>query len=185
MGVKNFERLVIDASIARSAGESINPTSSNCRIFLETVMQEGYLLVMTREIKQEWDKHQSRFARTWLLSMVAKKKFLPITPGDYSSLWEKLDKMVFGNEQVTLDIRYQDNQRKAVIKDIHLLEAAFESDRCIFSLDDKMRSLLQQAIECCPEIAGIIWANPDRDEEKIVVWLQSGMPDSKSRYLHI
>jgi hypothetical protein len=115
MGVKSFERVVIDASIARSAGESINSTSSNCRIFLETVMQEGYLLVMTREIKQEWDNHQSRFARTWLLSMVAKKKVVPVTPGDYSSLWEKFDKMVFGNEQVTLDIRYQDNQRKAAI----------------------------------------------------------------------
>lgn len=174
MGVKNFERLVIDASIARSAGESAHPTSSNCRIFLETVMQQGYLLVMTREIKQEWDKHQSRFARTWLSSMVAKKQLLAISnSGDYANMWDTLDRF------------YQDKQRKEVIKDIHLLEAAFESDRCIFSLDDKMRSLLQQAIECCPEIAGIIWANPDRDDEKIIIWLQSGVPDSKSRYLHI
>lgn len=84
-----------------------------------------------------------------------------------------------------LDRFYPDKQRKEVIKDIHLLEAAFESDRCIFSLDDKMKSLLKQALEYCPEIAGIIWANPDRDDEKIIIWLQSGVPDSKSRCLHI
>lgn len=174
MGVKSFERLVIDASIARSAGESSHPTSSNCRTFLEAVMQEKYMLVMTKEIKQEWDKHQSRFARTWLLSMIAKKQFTPIShPGDYANLW------------ATLDEFYQDKQRREVIKDIHLLEAALESDRCIFSLDDKMRSLLKQAVVCCPELVAIIWANPDRDDENIIVWLQSGVPDPQLRCLQV
>lgn len=153
MGVKSFERVVIDASIARSAGESSHPTSSNCRAFLETVMQEKYMLVMTREIKQEWDKHQSIFARIWLRSMIAKKQFISLSnPGDYANLWSTLDEF------------YQDKQRREVIKDIHLLEAALESDRCIFSLDDKMRSLLKQAVICCPDLVTIIWANPDRTE---------------------
>ena len=50
---------------------------------------------------------------------------------------------------------------------------------------DAMKSLLQQAIESRPEIAGIIRANPDRDEEKIIIWLQSGVLDSKPRCLHL
>jgi hypothetical protein len=50
----------------------------------------------------------------------------------------------------------------------------------ITAMDDKMRSLLKQAVACCPDLVAIIWANPDRDEEKIVVWLQSGVPDPQS-----
>jgi hypothetical protein len=54
-------RLVIDASVARSSGDqgATYPTSVNCRDFLLAVLNICHQLVMTQDIKAEWDKHQS------------------------------------------------------------------------------------------------------------------------------
>lgn len=71
-------RLVIDASVARAAGgeDAKNETSKSCRNFLAKVMAISYQIVMTPELKAEWDKHKSVFAQRWLSSMVAKKKLV-------------------------------------------------------------------------------------------------------------
>jgi len=67
--------LVIDASVARAAGDvSMNPTSRNCREFLQTVLQICHRMALTAPIQEEWNRHQSRFARDWRTSMVARKK---------------------------------------------------------------------------------------------------------------
>jgi hypothetical protein len=67
--------LVVDASIARAAGDvSTHPTSRRCCDFLLAVREICHQIVMIAPIQHEWDKHQSRFARTWRLSMLAKKK---------------------------------------------------------------------------------------------------------------
>jgi hypothetical protein len=66
---------VIDASIAHAAGEvSMHPTSRNCREFLQAVLVICHRMVLTPRIQQEWSKHESRFARTWRKSMMARKK---------------------------------------------------------------------------------------------------------------
>ena len=67
--------LVIDASIAMAAGEtSMHPTSRNCREFLQAVLTVCHRMVLTEPIQEEWTRHESRFARTWRKSMMARKK---------------------------------------------------------------------------------------------------------------
>ena len=67
--------LVIDASIAKAAGEiSMHPTSRNCREFLQAVLKLCHRMAMTEAIQAEWNKHQTRFARGWRTSMVARRK---------------------------------------------------------------------------------------------------------------
>ena len=68
--------LVIDASIARSCGapNATFPTSKNCRDFLNAVLTICHRMVLTDDIKEEWDKHQSIYAKKWRSSMVAKRK---------------------------------------------------------------------------------------------------------------
>ncbi|MGA9382780.1 MAG: hypothetical protein WBV73_28800 [Phormidium sp.] len=64
--------LVIDASVARAAGgeSAKSPTSKYCRDFLLAVLDISHRVVMTPDIRKEWDKHQSSFARTWLRTIV-------------------------------------------------------------------------------------------------------------------
>src|SRR3954452_5022187 len=74
-------RLVIDASIARAAGDSsTHPTSRNCRDFLLIVLEICHRAVMTAPILEEWNRHQSRFASTWRKSMMARKKLEVLKP---------------------------------------------------------------------------------------------------------
>jgi hypothetical protein len=74
--------IVVDASVARSCGDStaIHPLPIQCRDFLLVMQEHRHSVVMTKEIRAEWDKHQSRFALTWLRQMVAKKQF-NVQPG--------------------------------------------------------------------------------------------------------
>jgi len=68
--------LVIDASVARAAGteNATSPTAQACCAFLKAVLEICHRMVMTPEIKKEWDKHESRFAKKWRSTMIAKKK---------------------------------------------------------------------------------------------------------------
>jgi hypothetical protein len=92
MVAKNSQRLVIDASVARSAGDkdATYPQSVHCREFLLAVLDICHQIVMTPAIKAEWDKHQSKFALMWRRQMVAKKKwnYLEISIND--SLWTEI-----------------------------------------------------------------------------------------------
>ncbi len=177
MSKSSSKCLVIDASVARAAGppHTSHPTSSNCRNFLENVLTICHRIVMTPEIRKEWDQHQSRFARQWLATMIAKKKLLPLKnlPTD-SSLWECLEK-----------IAATDEQRKQIIKDIHLLEAALASDKTIISLDEKTaRKFFRRAAQESSILRTIAWVNPDLvEEEQPIAWLEGGAIPEQKRLL--
>jgi len=177
MSKSNSKCLVIDASVARAAGppHTSHPTSSNCRNFLENVLKICHRIVMTPEIRTEWDQHQSRFARQWLATMVAKKKLVALKnlPTD-SSLWECLEK-----------IAETDQQRSEIIKDIHLLEAALASDKTIISLDEKTaRKFFTLAAQTSSILQKIAWVNPDRvEEEQPIAWLERGAIPEEKRLL--
>lgn len=70
-------RLVVDASVAQAAGGkgARSDVSKSCRDTLQAILDICHRLVLTKEMRREWNKHQSSFARTWRVSMVARKKF--------------------------------------------------------------------------------------------------------------
>lgn len=52
MGKRHAGRLVIDADVAHSAGTSEHPVASASRVFLHTVYDFGYHVVMTEAIRE-------------------------------------------------------------------------------------------------------------------------------------
>lgn len=168
------KRLVIDASVTRSSGgsEAIHPTSVNCRNFLLAVLEICHRVVMTPGIRQEWDNHQSRFAREWLRRMVAKKKLvaLPDLPVDVE-LWSKVEALA-----------ESDGQWAQMAKDMRLIEAAIATDKTIVSLDENTaRKLFGKAATQIQAMQSIIWVNPDKPEEQCLDWLQKGALPEKQR----
>ena len=165
--------LVIDASIARAAGEfSEHPTSRNCREFLQAVLDLGHRMAMTAPIQLEWNKHQSRFARRWRTSMMARKKLEIVKVPSDRSLEKRIELIVAAKRVVAL-----------IEKDRHLLEAALATDQRIASLDDEVRMHLQVHRSRLPEVARICWVNPDARAERAVAWLESGAPADQFRTL--
>ena len=70
---KGGRRLVIDADVARSAGETEHTVSSACRQFLDVVPEFRHRVVMTSEIQEEWRKHASRYTYRGLERMCARR----------------------------------------------------------------------------------------------------------------
>ncbi|MGK7928754.1 MAG: hypothetical protein AB4290_26540 [Spirulina sp.] len=175
---KSSKNLVIDASVARSAGgeDATYPTSVNCRNFLQTVLDRGHKMVMTSDIKKEWDRHQSRFADIWKRTMIAKKRVVYLKElRDRQELWQIIESTI---DEETY------KQGEAMFKDFHLLEAALETDKTIVALDEVVRKLFAKASEQAREIGEIVWVNPDRiDEEQPIPWLKNGAEFASDRTL--
>jgi len=160
--------LVIDASVARASGgkEATHPTAGAARDFLLAVLTICHKAVMTPAIRDEWDKHQSNFARKWRRSMMARKKLDLVNLEELEGLRQKID---------LIDIPQA--SRTAMLKDCHLIEAAIATERRIISLDATARELFSVASHNVKEIRDVIWVNPAHDSGRIVAWLNDGAPD--------
>jgi hypothetical protein len=164
--------LVIDASIAKAAGETLHTTSRNCREFLLAVLDICHRMVLTNPIQDEWNRHQSRFARQWRKSMMARKRIVFADVVANVSLQKAIARVV-SNKSIAAIIE----------KDRHLIEAALATDKRVTSLDDRVRRWLCEAGHRLPQVASICWVNPDLPDERTIAWLDAGAPDERSRRL--
>lgn len=165
--------LVIDASIARAAGEvSMHPTSRGCREFLQSVLELCHRMAMTDPIQEEWKKHQSRFARRWQVSMMARRKVVFVEIASHLSLEKRITRVESNKVLVAM-----------MEKDRRLIEAALVTDERVISLDDRMRKHLQDHVAKLPELRSICWVNPCSPEEDVAAWLEAGAPAERSRML--
>jgi predicted nucleic acid-binding protein len=159
---KNSKRLVIDASIAMAAGRTMHPTSSACRAFLEEVRKICHRTVLTPALAKEWKKHQSGFAAEWIIEMRSRRKVVDVALPE--------NQMVRDQQAV----KARGKISKAVAKDLHLVEAALETDKAVVSLDEKARhDLLTEAT------AKITWVNCDVEGRRAIDWLRKGARPKK------
>ena len=175
MRTRNSKRLVIDTDVAQASGDqdATDPRAINCRNFLKEVRSQDHWVVMTREISEEWKRHQSRFALEWRASMDARRRIDRINLPEDAELQAKVTTTT-NNE----------NEIEALQKDFHLLHAALATDQTVISLDETVRQLFKQASQQVGEIRNIIWVNPDRTaEEHPIEWLQNGAPPEAHRQL--
>lgn len=159
--------LVIDASIARASGGkgAVHPKAADTRNFLVTVLQICHKAVMTPAVRDEWDKHQSNFARKWRSSMVAKKKLLLVDVPENDEIRNQVTSANIGQKQ-----------KNAMLKDCHLLEAAIANDFRVISLDDTVQELFKNELNF-PEVNNVLWVNPTVEAQQILNWLCHGAKD--------
>ncbi|MEK7729699.1 MAG: hypothetical protein AAB354_14935 [candidate division KSB1 bacterium] len=174
MAGKSSRVLVIDASVAHASGgeDAMFPTSVRCRDFLKAVLRICHRMAMSPAVAEEWNKHQSHFARRWRVAMTSKKKIVYCEAGSNKNLRTRITQAAVG-----------DKESAAMLKDIHLLEAAQATDRIVVSLDETVRKLFAQAARRIGELKSITWVNPDESEEKPIAWLEQKMRQDKSRQL--
>jgi len=174
MPAKVSRRLVIDASVARAAGgeEAVFPLSKQCRDFLKKTLAVGHRAVLPPPVNAEWKKHESSFARQWRTAMVARKKLVLDDVAEDTILREAID-----------DAAETERTRLAMLKDVHLVEAAHATDRTVVSLDDTVRGLFGAASRRVRVLRIVVWANPRHEDEGCSAWLEDGAPPDKHRQL--
>lgn len=158
------KRLVIDASVLHASGESVHPTSRGCREFLEHVRDICHRAAATEAILNEWSTHQSKFAFGWRRAMYARRKIeiLSVQPDE-----------AMRNRLPRPDLTVAEHE--ALLKDIHLIEAALAADKIVVSLDDEARALFDVG-----SLSTILWVNPVRHFADCLAWLAAGAePDER------
>src|SRR5437016_10683470 len=98
-------------------------------------------MVWTPAIRDEWNRHQSRFARTVRVGMVARKKLCFMDVTHDASLLQRIEGTATSANQVNI-----------VRKDFHLIEAALATDHTVVSLDDAARVVFKTAVASVMEV---------------------------------
>lgn len=176
MPARVSRRLVIDASVARSAGgeHASYPRSKNCRDFLSAVLTICHHIVLTPEISKEEREHWSSFSRKWLDRMYGRKKVHYVGNPVNADLRGRIEHALRNATE---------KERAAVRKDFLLIEAALLADRTVVSLDDIARNLFARTAQTVGELRGFAWVNPDRAEEEPILWLENGARPEKRHLL--
>lgn len=165
---KKTFRLVIDADIAHSAGESQHPDSSNCRKFLESVHDNKHILIMTGAIREEWNRHQSRYSRRWRKLMFSRGQFEIVRIDENEKI-----------EKILSDFGLTETQEKIALKDSHLIDTAVKSDKIIASADDTARNVFSIAAIKAKILKNLIWVNPKKIASELTVWLEGGKTEKE------
>ncbi|MGE1234049.1 hypothetical protein ACQJ0G_01300 [Bacillus altitudinis] len=174
--------LIIDTSVVTSASdkkhddeiESLDKKESpkKCSDFLNKFLQTENKLGLTQDLKTEWLNHQSYYTLKVLSKTKEERRIIKIK--DYED--------VEGVRQKVNNIK--DKQRiGAILKDIHLLEAAILTDKLIISLDNKARSNFSHFYNCISNLPNVCWINPCDSQENALSWLDSKDKYSKERFL--
>ena len=171
MANQGSRRLVIDADVVHSAGETEHPISSACRKFLETVLDARHHVVMTDAILEEWRRHMSRYSRRWRRRMYGRRLVIQIEVNEDEILRGRIDAAVHRD------------QKAIVAKDVHLIEAAIATDRLVTSKDESVRGVFKGASDQVSDLKQIVWVNPTRDEETPIDWLRNGAKAEAHRML--
>ncbi|MFY9824577.1 MAG: hypothetical protein WAM82_24585 [Thermoanaerobaculia bacterium] len=167
------KRIVVDASVARSAGweGAADVLSRHCREALEAI-KSIHSVVFSKEGLSEWRRHSSGFARTWLIEMYGRKKVIWAGTIQEDSFRARL-----------LQLAPSEPIRAAMEKDAHLIEAAIQHDRIVLSRDEAMRQILRQVAAEIREVAQILWANPALEDDGVLDWLEGGARVEAARRL--
>jgi hypothetical protein len=157
--------LVIDASVARSSGgsETLEPTAKACRERLKTILDVRHRMMMSQPIREEWNKHQSNYARTWRRNMYARKLIEIVNVPEDETFRNKIRLKAANTKNM-----------EAMIKDCHLIEAASIADRIVISRDDEVRDLFRSVAQDFKVLQGIAWINPVDPAADVVAWLAAG-----------
>jgi hypothetical protein len=76
-----------------------------------------------------------------------------------------------------------ENKYKAMLKDIHLIEAAFRTDRIVISMDGTVRRYFHEITYRIHALKLIAWVNPSNSVETPIDWLQNGAALERERLL--
>jgi hypothetical protein len=142
--------LVVDASVARSAGETENPMSSRCREALLSILKICHRIIMTEAIREEWHEHARTSARKWLVRMYARKKVHWCEGMQLSHVDEACEELSAGE---------QDGLRK----DLCLVEGACARDGIIVTRDDAIVVIWGKCHHRFRLAKPIQWVNPLTD----------------------
>ncbi len=152
--------IVVDASVARAAGETQNIIAQKCREVLDGIFSHDHQLALSKPTYDEWLKkrseedelstpYASRYAIQWLTKMTSQRDRIK---------WIEISEHQEFIDQIVAAAPLQDQIQ--VKKDCHLVATAIASDRRVVSNDGKIRKHFQNIGGSIKVLCEILWLNP-------------------------
>lgn len=160
--------ILVDANIAKSAADPArHPTSSACLRLARHLQAKDCPTgaAMTPALMAEWRKHASRTMVAWLASMESRSRL------------RHFEDKVVRDLRAAVDAVADAGIRAAMLKDIHLSEAAIQNGVPVASQDDKQRKFLASLAGQYPLAAKVQWMNPVEEMEEWEAWVLAGCAD--------
>lgn len=134
-------------------------------------MIEGqHYAVLSATQFQEWQKHQSKYAKGWLVRMKAKKLWHVLAPEPDSGLAARAKKIACTEEV-----------RQEILKDLHLLENALATDKVVLSMETNVFRLFSEHKKVLKVPEPVAWVNPTDDIDACLKWIEAGAEVGKAR----
>ena len=127
---KQSRLLAVDASILAGA----NRSSGACARTLEDIMKICHRVLVNPDVLAEWTKHQTEYARKWRAMMNGKKKLVPVVANSTAVEAEIQAKVPPQNTA----------EKRALLKDAHLLAVALAGDRVLLTADLRLADLCEK-----------------------------------------
>lgn len=162
-------RLVVDTCILGASGDpsAEDQMASACGEFLLEVRENNHKAVLSKELEDEWSRVRvSPFSSTWWYSMESKNMIDRIGDVVDTSLRSCIDTL--NNNKI------DPSMRKAMLEDIHLVEAALNTDFTVSSVNSADQAKFCKAAQYVKEIRQIVWADPNKNKNEVIQWLKAG-----------
>lgn len=156
--------VVVDSSVARACGRGklgANSPAPQCVAALKAISGADLRTAMSLELKEEWGRHAGEYARRWLSNMIARKRFM-----FSGAVWAGSADLERAADALS------SSERRAVIKDAHVVALAMSVGRRVLSLDDEQRRLLSKLAPVVTLLKSLHWVNPVR--AGAIDWLRAG-----------
>ena len=162
--------LVIDADIARSSGLASATSARRSREILAATLECRLRVAYVGRVREEWERHASAFARSWLVRMHARKLVDDRVPiRSMRGLRSRIERQADAGS------------RDLMKKDVHLLETAAGGDQRIVSGDRRARVQFARLAREFKPIGEVHWAL--FQSPGAVAWIESGAIDDRALML--
>ena len=140
---------VFDASLCGQYMQD-DVRGERCRCyFAQFLAEEAFVLVYSSEILEEWKRHQHSSTREWLSYLFGRRRVRKINVQPGEELRRGLERVALGS-----------TQRKALEKDLHLVDASLAHEARISSADDVARGLFSKVAQEITRLRAVVWVNP-------------------------
>lgn len=167
MTIPSKKTVVVDADVLSGASTvaSSNSHGARCRRILNLLHDVCHSVIVSNE--KEWNLTSSAHAVFWKAAMTLKGKVDKETVPQQTSL----------RMAVTSEIK-QKSYFDAMMKDIHLIEAAAFRGGVIFSNNKKDRKKFMESQSIHAHIPSVVWIAPDEITGDIEQWIRDGMDEN-------
>jgi hypothetical protein len=176
MSWKNSKQLVVDANVGQGSSNDkmFNPvledSGAQSRQCLQAIWEERHVAVFSGNLRDEWGRHASSYAKRWLRNMEQKSRIMEEDGERFAEL-----------AIPACACLSTAGEKAALAKDLHLIQSALATGQLIVSNEVRFPRYVALACAAVQELASLYYANPTVEGDRCRRWIKAGAEKDADR----